>query len=66
MKNDKNYDGLNNAHEQKIFEQELRKDIVLWEKSGMSKSKLMKLSNLKNKYLNPEEDIIHIIIFCLD
>ena len=40
MKDDKNYDGWNNAHEQKIFEQELKKDIVLWEKSGMSKSQI--------------------------
>lgn len=40
MKDDKDYDGWNNAHEQKVFEQELKKDIVLWEKSGMSKNQI--------------------------
>lgn len=40
MKDDKNYDGWKNAREQKVFNQELKKDILLWEKSGMSKKQI--------------------------
>lgn len=40
MKDDKDYDGWNNAHEQAIFEEELNKDILMWKKSGMSESQI--------------------------
>ena len=40
---DKNYDGWKNSVEKRIFEKELKKDIQLWKKSGMSNQQISKM-----------------------
>lgn len=50
MKDDnKLYDGWNNAHERRKFESELKKDIKLWEESGMTKDQIEEMTEYERQ-----------------
>ena len=46
---DKNYDGWNNSVEKKLFENELKKDILLWQKSGMSDDQIEEMTEFEKQ-----------------